>query len=196
MYKRSFSVLLILVIAMMSACERTHHGTQQAYASWLSACPDFSKTGKASVEKNAQCGFFSVKENPQDPNSKTIPLNVLLLPAVNPAPEKDPLFVIAGGPGQSAVTVAESLHSIFSDVRKNRDIVFVDQRGTGKSNPLDCELETEASQQLLEVEQEAFTQKAITKCIDSIKEVSIFYTTPYAVADLDAVRAALGYEKN
>ncbi len=187
--------LFILAALLLSACERTHHGAQETHVPWLSACPDFSKTGKAVVEQNAQCGVFSVKENPQDLSSKTIPLNVLLLPAVNHAPEKDPLFVIAGGPGQSAVTVADSLHFIFNEVRKNRDIVFVDQRGTGKSNPLDCELETEASQQLPEVEQEAFAQQAITKCVDKIKNISVFYTTPYAASDLDVIRAELGYEK-
>lgn len=184
-----------LITACLNACDRTHQAAQEKSVSWLSLCPDFSKTGKAVVEQNAQCGVFSVLENPQNPQGKKIPINVLLLPAVNPVPEKDPLFVVAGGPGQSAVVVAESLYSVFNDIRKNRDIVFVDQRGTGKSNPLDCELETEASQQLSESEQETFTQKAIAQCINTIKDISVFYTTPYAVADLDAVRAELGYEK-
>ncbi|RYZ93928.1 MAG: alpha/beta fold hydrolase [Moraxellaceae bacterium] len=185
---------LILFIAM-SGCDRTHYLNQEQATSFLSKCPDFSKTGKAPVEQNAQCGNFEVLENPQDTTSAKIPLNILLLPAVNPVPEKDPLFIIAGGPGQSAVVVAESVHSIFNDVRKNRDIVFVDQRGTGKSNPLDCEVETEDSKQLPELEQEAFAKKALMTCIEKIKDHAAYYTTNYAVADLDAVRAALGYEK-
>lgn len=192
-YKRALACCFIAIC--LNACDRAHQATQEKSVSWLNPCPDFSQTGKAVVEQNAQCGVFTVLENPQNSDSRKIPINVLFLPAVNPVPEKDPLFVIAGGPGQSAVVVAESLHNIFNDIRKNRDIVFVDQRGTGKSNPLDCELETEASQQLTEAEQEAFTQNAIKQCITTLKDIAQFYTTPYAVADLDAVRAELGYEK-
>jgi pimeloyl-ACP methyl ester carboxylesterase len=193
---RSYIVMgYLFCMACFAGCDRAHEAGQDKRVPWLGLCPDFSKTGKASVEQNAQCGNFDVKENPQDPNSRKISLNVLLLPAVNPVPEKDPLFIIAGGPGQSAVVVAESIHSIFNDVRKNRDIIFVDQRGTGKSNPLECEFETETSQQLSEVEQKVFERQALVQCIEKIKDHAAFYTTNYAVADLDAVRAALGYEK-
>jgi pimeloyl-ACP methyl ester carboxylesterase len=190
-----FALAICAIVAFMAACDRAHQSKQEKSISWLSICPDFSQTGKAAVVQNARCGHYDVKENPDDPGSKVIPLNVLFLPAVNPVPERDPLFIIAGGPGQSAVVVAESLYSVFNDVRKNRDIVFVDQRGTGKSNPLDCEFETAESQQLAEPEQELFTRRAVTQCIDKIKDYAAFYTTNYAVADLDAVRAALGYEK-
>lgn len=179
----------------LTSCDRAHESHQKHRVSWLSTCPDFSKTGKAPVEQNAECGSFDVLENPQDPNSIKISLNILLLPAVNPVPEKDPLFIVVGGPGQSAVVVAESVHNIFNDVRKNRDIVFVDQRGTGKSNPLDCMIETDAIKQLPKLEQEAFAKQALAECIDKVKDHAPFYTTNYAIADLDAVRAALGYEK-
>lgn len=183
------------VLFLLTGCDRPHHQGQEKKVSWLSLCPDFSKTGKAPVEQNAQCGHFDVKENPQDAKSINISLNVLLLPAVNPIPENDPLFIVAGGPGQSAVVVAESAHSLFNEIRKSRDIVFVDQRGTGKSNPLDCEFDTEKSQQLPEQEQVIFAKQALSQCIDKVKDHAAYYTTNYAVADLDAVRSALGYEK-
>lgn len=185
----------LFFVVCLTGCDRAPETRQDRQVSWLSLCPDFSKTGKSSVEQNAQCGSFEVKENPQDVNSHNIALNVLLLPAVNPVPEQDPLFIIAGGPGQSAVVVAESVHGMFYEIRKNRDIVFVDQRGTGKSNPLDCEFETEASQQLPEAEQQIFAKQALVSCIAKVKDHAAYYTTNYAVADLDAVRIALGYEK-
>jgi pimeloyl-ACP methyl ester carboxylesterase len=188
-------LLLCVLCASLLGCDRAHQTASDKKVSWLSACPDFSVTGKAPVERSAECGSFLVKENPADLNGISISLNILRLPAVNPVPEKDPLFVIAGGPGQSAVVVAESVHSLFNDIRKNRDIIFVDQRGTGKSNPLDCELETEASKQLSVAEQETFGRAALKKCIDKVKDHAAYYTTNYAIADLDAVRIALGYEK-
>lgn len=195
MPKSGLMLACCIVVFFIAACDRTHQSTQNASVSWLSACPDFSQTGKAAIVQNSLCGQYHVKENPGNPDSREISLNILFLPAVNPVPEKDPLFIVAGGPGQSAVRVAESLHTVFRDIRKNRDIIFVDQRGTGKSNPLDCELETAESQQLAEPEQEVLAKKAIAQCINKIKDQAAFYTTNYAVADLDAVRKALGYEK-
>lgn len=195
MHRFTAVMYCVLLSLTLVACDRAHQISSEKKISWLNRCPDFATTGKAPVEQNAECGSFEVKENPQDPNSPVIALNVLRLPAVNPVPEADALFFIAGGPGQSAVTVAESIHSVFNEVRKNRDIVFVDQRGTGKSNPLDCEIENDSSKQLSLEEQKEFSRTAIKDCIKKYQQHIPYYTTPFAVADLDAVRAALGYEK-
>ncbi len=190
-----FAAFYILLPLGFVACDSANNSSTEKNVSWLSVCPDFSKTGKAPVAQNAQCGSLDVVENPQDKNAKKIALNVLRIPAVNPVPEVDPLFVIAGGPGQSAVVVAESMHSLFRDVRKNRDIIFVDQRGTGKSNPFPCEFDTESTKPMPIGEEEALGREAVKQCIEKIKDYAAYYTTSYAVQDLDAVRAALGYEK-
>jgi pimeloyl-ACP methyl ester carboxylesterase len=190
-----FLVFFILLSLGLIGCDSSNNAEVEKSVSWLNLCPDFSKTGKAPVAQNAECGTLDVAENPQNKNSKKIALNVLRIPAVNPVPESDPLFVIAGGPGQSAVVVAESMHSLFRDVRKNRDIVFVDQRGTGKSNPFPCEFDTESTKPMPIAEEEALGREAVKQCIAKIKNYAAYYTTNYAVQDLDAVRAALGYEK-
>jgi pimeloyl-ACP methyl ester carboxylesterase len=198
---------LVALLLVLSACERGDHTGSQAGSQtrhqasaasapeWLSLCPDFAQTGKAPLSQNAQCGRLWVSENPQDPQSKKIALNVLRIPAVNPVPEPDPLVVIAGGPGQAAVVVAESMHSLFGEVRKNRDIIFVDQRGTGQSNPFPCEFERELGAAITHAEQAALGRAAVARCIATIKDYAAYYITPYAVQDLDSVRAALGYEK-
>ncbi len=188
-------VWLFLLFVILAGCERNHQSDTAKNPDWLKLCPDYAATGKAPVAANAQCGSLMLKEDPQNPQSQEIAINVLRLPAVIPVPEADPLFVIAGGPGQSAVTLAESVHQVFNDVRKSRDIVFVDQRGTGKSNAFDCVFETEASAQLPADLQQAFVRKAAEDCVAKYRNHFAFYTTPYAVADLDAVRAALGYPK-
>lgn len=190
-----FVVFYILLPLGMLGCDSSNTVAAEKNISWLSLCPDFSKTGKAPVAQNAQCGSLEVAENSQNKNSKKIALNVLRIPAVNPVPEQDPLFVVAGGPGQAAVVVAESMHSLFRDVRKNRDIIFVDQRGTGKSNPFPCEFDTESTKPMPIAEEEALGREAVKQCITKIKDYAAYYTTHYAVQDLDAVRAALGYEK-
>ena len=194
--RNSLLVVFYILLSMgIVACDSANTSGTAKDVSWLSVCPDFSKTGKAPVAQNAQCGSLDVAENPLDNNTKKISLNVLRIPAVNPVPDQDPLFVIAGGPGQAAVVVAESMHSLFRDIRKNRDIVFVDQRGTGKSNPFPCEFDTESTKPMPITEEEALGREAVKECIAKIKDYAAYYTTNYAVQDLDAVRAALGYEK-
>src|SRR5690606_8027983 len=105
------------------------------------------------------------------------------------------LFIIAGGPGQSAVGIAEHIFYTFNEVRKNRDIVFVDQRGTGKSNPLNCTDFDDAQYQLSLLQQQQRLKSAVQLCVEQLGDQTQFYTTPYAVEDLDAVRQVLGYER-
>jgi pimeloyl-ACP methyl ester carboxylesterase len=91
--------------------------------------------------------------------------------------------------------MANQVYLSFNEVRKNRDLIFVDQRGTGKSNPLTCGELSEQDLRLPEIEQQNKYLALIRECADKYREHAPFYTTPYAVADLDTVRAALGYQK-
>lgn len=142
---------------------------------------------------DAECGRLAVRENPADPNSRPIQLNVARVRAVSQRKKPDPLFVLAGGPGMSATTFYTSVAPAFARIRRDRDIVLVDQRGTGKSNGLQCDLDEDA---LLH----ASDDKLIFATRHCLAEVSKhadvrFYTTSVAVQDLDLVRAALGYQQ-
>jgi pimeloyl-ACP methyl ester carboxylesterase len=116
-----------------------------------------------------------------------------VIPAESSISEPDPVFMLAGGPGQSASEVFPYILPAFDDLSQNRDIVLVDQRGTGQSNPLDCpELEDlpldttdEAALELLEACRQRLAAEAdLTQ-----------YITDIAMQDLDDVRAALGYDQ-
>lgn len=159
----------------------------------LKPCPGFAETGKPPLVYGAQCGQLAVKENPADPQSRDINLEILRLPAISPAAKADPLFLIQGGPGGSSVAMAERIQGFFSELRKNRDLVFVDQRGTGNSNPLNCDALSAEEQLLPEAEQKARFSEIMHACAKKYAEVASFYTTPYAVKDLEQVRTALGY---
>src|SRR5690349_20606555 len=90
----------------------------------------------------AECGNLTVPENYAAPAGRQIELFVARVPAIslnNKAP--DPLFLIAGGPGTSAVDLYTSSATPFDRVRRDSDIVLVDQRGTGRSHRLDCKNE-------------------------------------------------------
>jgi pimeloyl-ACP methyl ester carboxylesterase len=87
----------------------------------------------------AECGVLRVPENPDLPDGRDIELFVARVPAISLNKKTDPLFLIAGGPGTSAIDLYTSSAGPFGRVRRDRDIILVDQRGTGRSHRLDCD---------------------------------------------------------
>ena len=138
----------------------------------------------------ARCGTLAVPENPTAPAGPTVEIFVARIGALSATPKPDPLLLIAGGPGQSTVDFYLQLRGAFEQSRRDRDIVLVDQRGTGRSaggftceTPEDLALETAGPDALARV---------IDDCQAALKHDPRFYTTSVAVQDLDRVRAALG----
>jgi pimeloyl-ACP methyl ester carboxylesterase len=142
----------------------------------------------------ALCGTYEVFENRRLKSGRKIALNVMVLPAKDAAPAPDPFFALAGGPGQSA-TEAFPLVGFVEKVRSQRDVVLVDQRGTGKSNLLACALQSIDDAQA--VLGEPYSLDKIRQCrAESDKTADTTqYTTSIAVEDLDEVRSALGYDR-
>lgn len=114
-------------------------------------------------------------------------LHVTVAPAFRELAKADPLFVLAGGPGQAGSDIVYLLERAFKRVRATRDIVFIDQRGTGKSGKLGCDLSQ------LDLMNEAEQDRAFVDCLKQIDAPLQHYHTANAARDLDAVRQALGY---
>ena len=145
--------------------------------------------GAAGVE--AQCGTLRVAENPAEPDGRRIDLNIAWVPADDGAEvAPDPVFMLAGGPGQSATETYPQVAPAFREVLKQRNVILVDQRGTGDSNPLKCAFDDVTG------DDRAQAVRATERCRDALsKKADLrFYTTTDAVRDLDAVRQALGAE--
>ncbi len=122
--------------------------------------------------------------------AQQLKLHVTVAPAFRESARPDPLFVLAGGPGQAGSDVLVLLNNVFRRARATRDIVFIDQRGTGLSGKLECEKklpEEELSEARLEQEMAA--------CIASVKQPFSAFTTANSVRDIEQVRRALGYDK-
>ena len=141
----------------------------------------------------AECGDLSVPENPADHRGRHITLRVARVRAINRHKQPDPLFVLAGGPGMAATTFYASAAFAFERIHRDRDIVLVDQRGTGKSNPLNCALDDDDLYRATDAEVAADARRCLTT-LEKTARVE-FYTTSIAVQDLDTVRAALGYPR-
>jgi len=146
------------------------------------------------LDAPAQCGTYEVWEDRAAKRGRRIKLSVAVVPARLRAREPDPIVVIAGGPGQGAVSLAPQVMPLFSRLNDSRDVVFVDQRGTGSSNPLDCESD-EDQPSLQSVFEETLPERLVTRCLEQIQADPRLYVTSIAVDDLDEVRDALGYEK-
>jgi pimeloyl-ACP methyl ester carboxylesterase len=157
----------------------------------LEPCRISDADGLVSVE--ARCGKLAVAENPDEPQGPRIDLAVAVVPAVATQAKPDPLFLLAGGPGQGAIEGYAPLLGAFAGIRRERDLVLVDQRGTGRSNRLDCDIPDEA---LATGEMSPAELRELARdCLAKLPGRAQFYTTSLAVRDLDAVRAALGYER-
>jgi pimeloyl-ACP methyl ester carboxylesterase len=141
----------------------------------------------------AECGRLAVPENPAAPRGRQIELRVAVVPAISTRKHPDPLFVLAGGPGMAATSFYTSVAPVFGLIRQDRDIVLVDQRGTGGSNALDCESSEEDLYQSTTADILAATERCL-RMLSAHADVR-YYTTSLAVQDLDRVRAALGYER-
>jgi len=141
----------------------------------------------------AECGALSVPEDPDKPGGRSIELFVARVPAISLNKKPDPLFLIAGGPGTSAVDLYTSSAGPFERVRRDRDIILVDQRGTGRSHRLDCDY---GNDNVFERIDEIKVGAANLECRNELSKKADLrmYTTSIAVRDLDRVRQALGYE--
>ena len=142
-----------------------------------------------------KCGTFEVYENRATKTGRKISLNIVVYPATGDKREPDPLFYFAGGPGSAATEDAQGFAPEFKKMREHRDLVFVDQRGTGNSHPLDCKFfNPDDPQSYLGY---FFPLEDVRKCraeLESKADLKL-YTTTIAMDDIDEVRAALGYEK-
>ena len=161
-------------------------------------CVLSSEQGLPPVE--AQCATFAVPEDRANPKARSIALNIAWLPAEDKSGgAPDPIFFLAGGPGQAATTLAAQIDMALHEARKQRGIVLIDQRGTGRSNPLDCRNEKGGPLKFDDSEQldDAALSAYVGQCLKSMagRADPRFYATGDAIADLDAVREAMGVDK-
>lgn len=141
---------------------------------------------------DAYCGTLTVFENREARQGRTIDLKIVVLPALGNDAAPDPLFFLAGGPGQGAAKMARQVRDLFGRIQAHRDIVLVDQRGTGESNGLECRSDDDSLASINESDEAGLER--LKTCLAGYEADTRFYTTPIAMDDLDDVRAFLGYE--
>ena len=147
----------------------------------------------AGIDEELLCGKLTVFENRETRTGRTIELNLVVLPAFDQKNKAEPLFNLAGGPGASSTEQADFYAGPGKEYRRRRDVVCVDQRGTGQSNGLTIPREKTPQYYLSEM----FPVDYVKKLRETLERRADLtkYTTSIAVDDLDDVRAWLGYDR-
>src|SRR6185437_8643982 len=147
------------------------------------------------LSTSAWCAMFPVRENRADPRSRTIRLKLAVLRSRAQVANKDMLVFIAGGPGQAATDSAASVAAVLQPLLAHRNVLLLDQRGTGGSNALSCK---DAGHPLAGDDDSSFDAAQMRReAADCLKQLAShadprYYTTTIAVQDLEEVRKALG----
>lgn len=183
---KTFLVIMGLVLSLHTASAVRQNGSKRIA---LADCE------VKNVSEKVKCGTLEVFENRATKKGRMISLNIVVYPATGDKREPDPLVYFSGGPGSAATEDAPFVAQAFAKIREHRDLLFVDQRGTGHSHPLNCEFYNKSD--LQSYLGYFFPLEDVRKCraeLESNADLKL-YTTTIAMDDMDEVRAALGYEK-
>ncbi|MQA39793.1 alpha/beta fold hydrolase [Rugamonas aquatica] len=168
-----------------------------AFALFFAAAPGFAATTALQSSRDChlrgseealRCHVIPVPLDPGRKDGEQLPLHVTVAPAYRQMASADPLFVLAGGPGQAGSDIVNALPVMFQRVRATRDIVFIDQRGTGLSGRMRCK-----GSDIDEAPSDAAMAAAFAQCVKSIRQPLAMYNTANAAHDIERVRLALGY---
>ena len=204
---RTLSAAVPLVLAIASLAWSDVGRAQPA--------PDFApcRIGGEAASVRAACATLPVAldpDAPDAPDGARIELAIARVEARGRAPAPDPLVFVAGGPGQSARDAYASVAGAFAEIGRTRDVLLIDQRGTGGSHPLDCPDDdgggedgggADAGDRPLGLPSTSAGEDLVAEavadaraCLASLDADPTLFTTSVAVRDLEAVRAALGIE--
>jgi pimeloyl-ACP methyl ester carboxylesterase len=176
------AVLLALASASPSSAQTT-----------TSAAPALEPCTIPGIAEPARCGTLQVWENREARSGRRIGIHFAILPAKGVAHATEAVAYFAGGPGEAATGDAPDVVRELAPVRDTRDLLFMDTRGTGGSNPLPCEISRPGDLQSYLVE--FFTAEGVARCARALAPRADvrFYDSAPAVDDLEELRAALGY---
>lgn len=148
----------------------------------------------AGIANELQCGSIKRPLDPAQPSGTQIDVHFLIVPAMARNKQPDAVLMLAGGPGQAAIKIAPTMLSRLSRLNNRRDLVFIDQRGTGRSAPLECP-DTDKLP-IAQTSAPQFVFEHLTQCRQDLAKLPHGdlrqYSTTIAMQDFDAVREALG----
>ncbi|MDR0251343.1 MAG: alpha/beta hydrolase [Burkholderiales bacterium] len=181
----------LFFVAFVAACSPAPDSSSLSSKALL-----FEPCRLPSLSVEIQCARLDVPKDRTHPEQGTLSLHIARLPANTSRPEADPLLLLAGGPGQAASALAPFAAALI-ETRRHRDILLIDQRGTGRSSPLRCAALDEKNDTLSDTVLTDIAPK-VGQCFDQLTAQSVNpldYGTLAFVEDIEAVRSALNLSR-
>jgi pimeloyl-ACP methyl ester carboxylesterase len=196
--KLYFSILFVFITGLAissSSQDKSQIAKSSSEPALITLQPCEVPGASERTKEKVSCGTYEVFENRATKTGRRITLKIVVFPATGEDKLPDPVFYIPGGPGSSAIEDAPYVAQDLAKIREQRDLVFLDQRGTGGSNPLNCEFFNPSDLQSYLGHWNPPEQ--VRKCRAQLETKADLrlYVTSIAMDDLDDVRAALGYRQ-
>lgn len=188
MTQKSQAILFVLLTTLYFSCHPSEK--HSLIYDKLNVCD------AGDLDSTILCGAFAVFENRQTRVGRKINLNIIVIPALHKDLSKAPIFCFEGGPGVAVSSGAAFYSDSVNYYRLDHDIVLIDVRGTGASNPLHCrQLQLKAG--LAQQFEEMYPEQDVKDCYDSLSQLADLrqYTTTNMAIDIEEVRKWLGYKK-
>lgn len=151
--------------------------------------------GASGIQLPAQCATLDVLLDPSDASAGYQRLSIARIESRRRAGHSDALTLLAGGPGQSAIESFPAISFAFRHVMRDRDVILIDQRGTGESNSLNCPEDSAVANLdggMTDAQDPSEIARLAQRCLESLSEDPRLFTTSIAVQDLESVRQQLG----
>jgi len=186
---RTFASACVLAIVLVAQAHAASGTTDFGASS-----PSLSACRLPGVSTPARCGHFDVPENPARPEGRHLSIAVAVLPARSTPARRDPMVFLSGGPGESAIDSASDVGADLASMFADRDIVLIDQRGTGRSSPLACDLD--AGNHAVAAVEQFLPPASIERCRKTLQARADLtqYSFLRFADDIEHVRRALGYD--
>jgi len=179
--------LVLLLLSAIASVNDEAYGVENPLT--FSPCELSTMDGRGFL--SALCANWSQPLNTDNPESQTLDLYVAKLKSTSPDPLTDPLLIINGGPGGSSIDLLVDLASLglFRKILNKRDVIVLDQRGTGRSSPLHCDDLSDDQLQIANKDIHLLTKK----CLAELSFDPRYFSTTAAIKDIEALRTQLGY---
>ena len=144
--------------------------------------------GKGLNLTKAECSYLTVPQNYAEPQGVKLKLHIALIASSARKPQADPVVYLAGGPGQSASESFGQIAPGFREILKTRHVLLIDQRGTGLSHALKCNMPDDVG---LVTPDDATVRAMVRGCLHAQDSDPKFFTTTDATKDLESLRVAI-----